>query len=299
MKASFFTLLLLTLVQFVMSQGCSDAGFCSLKYAAGAPAAKNSFSIGTVAGGGDGNTFVNNSYLSYTRQFSGRLFWDTKITANYASGSLAANFNVGDIFTTLSAKAWQSPAKQQKLIFLTGVKIPLTAANDKAGGKPLPMSYQASLGTFDLLLGASYQLNNWEFTNAWQLPLTGENKNSFIDEYSIADDFPSSNKLKRKADVLLRAAYNFQKKGSRFAFKPNLLAVYHLGNDSYENIFSKRQILTGSKGLTVNANVIGKYLINATNSIGLSVAAPLVVRTIRPDGLTRSFTAGIEYKFSF
>ena len=75
--------------------------------------------------------------------------------------------------------------------------------------------------------------------------------------------------------------------------------IYHLDEDSYEDIFSKRQQLNGSKGITLNANIIGNYRINNRNSIELSLAAPFVVRDIRPDGLTRKFTAAIEYQFSF
>lgn len=281
------------------AQGCSDGGFCSLKYHADGAAAKNSIAVGNVSGVGDGSTFINNTYITYTRALSNNVFWDTKITANYASGSLANNFNMGDVFTNLSIKVWQSPSQLQALSFLGGLKIPLTQANDKAGNKALPMAYQSSLGTFDLLLGGSYKLKKWEFTQAWQIPITRENKNSFLKEYSVSNSFPSTNKFQRKTDALLRVAYNIQKNESRFSFKPNLLAIYHLGEDSFENIYAQRQQLAGSKGLTLNANIIGRYMFSKKQSIELSMAAPLIVRDIRPDGLTRSFTAAMEYKISF
>ncbi len=298
MKKLFLLLVTIVLVYAVNAQGCSDAGFCSLKYAAN-NSNKNSIAIGNVSGVTDGQTFVNGTYISYAKQLSKRFLWDTKLTANYASGKLANNFNVGDVFTNISVAAWQNKTKQNSFTALAGIKIPLTAANDKAGGKPLPMAYQVSLGTYDLLVGGSLQVNKWEFTNAWQIPVSGENKNTFIKEYSVSNDFPTTNKFKRRADVLLRAAYNIKKAGNKFSFKPNLLAIYHLGKDSYEDIYAKRQLLPGSDGLTLNANVIAKYAINKTNSIELSLAAPFVVREVRPDGLTREFTAGIEYKISF
>ena len=298
MRRYFFVLLITASFYKVNAQGCSDAGFCSLKYAAG-DMGKNSITIGNAGGITDGHTFVNTGYLSYTRQLSRNLQWDTKFTAGYASGKLASNFNAGDIISSISAGVWQNNTKQKRYRLLAGVKIPLTAANDKAGGKPLPMAYQASLGTFDLLIGNSVQINKWEFTNAWQIPLSGENKNSFLKEYAFTNDFASTNKFKRKADVLLRAAYTAAKQGSKFSFKPNLLAVYHLGKDSYEDIYGKRQLIAGSDGLTLNANIIGKYTINRKQAIELSVAAPFVVRDIRPDGLTREFTAELAYKVSF
>jgi hypothetical protein len=283
-----------------IAQGCSDAGFCSLKYhdAAGKNN-KNSISIGNTSGAADGNTFVNGTYATYSRQLSDKIYWDTKITANYASGKLANNFNIGDIFSSFTVKAYTSKTNTQSLKFLAGLKIPLTAANDKAGSKPLPLAYQSSLGTYDVLVGANFNSNKWEFTNAWQLPVTKQNKNTFIKEYSVSNDFPSTNKFERKGDVLLRAAYNIKKLAKNISLKPNILAIYHLGEDSYENIYSMRTNLVGSKGLTLNANLIGNYAINKSSSIELSVAAPFLVRDVRADGLTRKFTAGIEYKFSF
>lgn len=283
---------------FVKAQGCSDAGFCSLKYHA-AGAAKNSIAVGNVSGFTDGNTFVNSSYISFSRRLGENVNWDTKLTANYASGSLANNFNAGDILTSFSFSAFKDKLNKSNLGFLGGLKIPLTAANDKASGKPLPMAYQSSLGTYDLLLGADYNVNKWEFTQAWQIPLTQQNKNTFIQQYSVSNDFVSTNKFHRTADALVRVAYNIKNKTSKFLFKPNLLAVYHLADDSYEDIYAARKKLAGSKGLTLNANVIARYSVARMQQLELSVAAPFVVRDIRPDGLTREFTAGLEYKISF
>ncbi len=289
-----------TVTQNANAQGCSDAGFCSLKYhTASTKIFKNIIAVGNTFGIADGNTFVNSTYINYSRQIKKTLYWDTKFTANYASGALANNFNTGDVFSTLSATVKNAKNGKQHFKLLGGIKIPLTAANNKAGGKSLPMAYQTSLGTFDALAGTSYSLNNWEFTTAWQIPLTKENKNTFFETYSVSNDFATTNKLQRKADVLFRAAYGFKNSNKKFLVKPNLLAIYHLGQDSYEDIFSVRRTLTGSGGLTLNANVMGTYAINKRSIIEISLAAPFVVRTVRPDGLTRKFTAGVEYSISF
>ena len=287
-----------------MAQGCSDAGFCSLNYhntetKNEASETKNSLTIGNVFGIGDGNTFVNVSWITYNRQVSRKVYWDTKITSNYASGVLANNFNIGDVFSNISYTFLNTEVKKESLKFLAGIKIPLTSGNDKAGDNPLPMAFQSSLGTFDALFGILYGIKNWEFTNAYQIPITRQNKNTFLKEYSESSDFPSTNKFQRKTDILLRAAYNFKKITTHLTLKPNLLAIYHIGEDSYEDIFAKRQTLTGSKGLTINANIIANYSFNNRGNIDISLATPLVVREIRPDGLTRKFTIGIAYMFSF
>ena len=41
------------------------------------------------------------------------------------------------------------------------------------------------------------------------------------------------------------------------------------------------------------------YEINSKNIIQLNLGMPFIVRDIRPDGLTRSFIANIEYKIKF
>jgi hypothetical protein len=93
--------------------------------------------------------------------------------------------------------------------------------------------------------------------------------------------------------------YTFQSKNQKFTYKPNLLFIYHLGNDTYEDIFGNRQEIKNSEGLTINANYITNYKINTANSIEASIAFPIVYREIRPDGLTRSATLGISFKHSF
>jgi hypothetical protein len=75
-------ILLISGVSFtkVNAQGCSDAGFCSLKYNSQQTKEdfKNMASVGNVIGKADGNTFVNGSYISYNRKLGSSVYWDTK-----------------------------------------------------------------------------------------------------------------------------------------------------------------------------------------------------------------------------
>lgn len=98
---------------------------------------------------------------------------------------------------------------------------------------------------------------------------------------------------------MLRATYSIKTQNQKFTFKPNVLFIYHLGEDSFENVFGVRESIIGSDGLTINGNLISAYNVNKQNSVELSLATPFVIRDIRPDGLTRSFVAGILYKYSF
>jgi hypothetical protein len=55
----------------------------------------------------------------------------------------------------------------------------------------------------------------------------------------------------------------------------------------------------GSKGLTLNANVFLNYKINDKSALEFNAGSPLVARDVRPEGLTRSFVATIQYQLSF
>lgn len=280
------------------SQGCSDAGFCSVgnTFTDELNTFKNQLDFGGVIGGGEADIFYSSPYVTYTRNFSESFTMSAKVTYSQAIGDFGTRGQFGDAFLTgnytfkeKNAKTWST---------LLGFKFPFTSSNAKINGISLPLDYQASLGTFDLIAGVGFKYKKWLFNTALQLPVFNNNKNSYFDEYSASNDFSSTNLFERKPDVLFRTTYiiNTNKK---FTFKPNLLFIYHLGEDSYENIFGNRTSIVGSDGLTLNGNLITSYAISSNKSIELSLATPFVIRDSRPDGLTRSFTAGLIYKYAF
>jgi hypothetical protein len=63
--------------------------------------------------------------------------------------------------------------------------------------------------------------------------------------------------------------------------------------------FNVKQEIKGSQGLTLNGNAYIDYEINSKNIIQLNLGMPFIVRDSRPDGLTRSFIANIEYRVKF
>ncbi len=78
-----------------------------------------------------------------------------------------------------------------------------------------------------------------------------------------------------------------------------LLGIYHLGKDTYidANTSAAPIPIKGSEGLTLNATAIARYQVSNKFSIGLSGGVPLVVRDVRPDGLTRKFVIAPEIIF--
>lgn len=297
--------------QCVNAQGCSDAGFCTIdglkpeysdsvfgSYTEGEThmfIPKNQIKIGVSTGKADHSILVFGNYIEYSRQFSEKFGMNAKISSLSQQGNEISTFSLSDIF--LSGH-YQIASKTKATL---GVKFPLTDGNQKENNLSLPMDYQASLGTTDLILGLGYQLENWQLTMAMQQPIS-QNKNQFISEKepdnSRLKEFQSTNQFKRSGDVLLRVSYPI-KMGEKFQITPSILPIYHLANDRYTNISGKEVEIKGSQGLTLNANAYFDYNINAENALQFSLGLPLVVRESRPDGLTRSFVANLEYKFRF
>lgn len=284
---------------FSFSQGCSDAGICSVGHAFDSTQKekKNNIEVATIFGVGESDVTYFSPYVSYTRKINEKLALSTKVTFSSASGSFGTRAAFGDaylvgnyLFTEKNSKQWS---------VLVGWKFPFTSSNLKINDYSLPLDYQASLGTFDLFLGTNLKYKKWDFNTAIQIPVFNLNKNSYFKEYSGTDDFPSTNLFERQPDALFRTTYTIKTTNQKFTFKPNVLFIYHLGEDSYENIFGQREKIVGSNGLTINGNLITSYNVTKESSIELSLAAPFVVRDIRPDGLTRSFVLGLQYKIAF
>lgn len=283
------------------AQGCSDAGFCSINslkpHAAGTGnQTKNQVKIGSFVGSADNNISVFGAYAEYSRQINARFAIDAKITSINQSGNGINMSGLGDVF--LNARIRTSAAVQ----LIGGLKIPLTSGNARLDGLSLPMDYQASLGTLDAIVGVTYQLKNWQIMGAIQQPLT-QNKNEFMASShamtSPLSMFQSTKNFQRAGDILVRVAYPI-KAGSKWVFTPSLLPIYHLGADRFLNdITNKEEKIAGSEGLTLNGNLYADYTLSSTSSLQVNLATPFIVRRSRPDGLTRSFIATIEYSYRF
>ncbi|MEY2829047.1 MAG: hypothetical protein RIQ33_905 [Bacteroidota bacterium] len=276
------------------AQGCSDAGFCSIvnhnKPTIGDSINKKMIhKIGVGYGLGEGTTHTFGIYYSNTLKIATNTFWNNKIVAQYATGNLGNNLNLSDLLSSIS---YNHSINKTKFTFIGGVKIPL----NNSAAMYLPMPYQSSLGTFDAIGGVNYSYKKIFLQSAFQIPIINFNKNTYLQNKLIDTTFSSTNGFIRKPDVLLRMGYLIGEK-NKWKFTPNILAIYHLQNDSYLNLKSEKITLIGSEGLTLNFNLISTYKISATKQIEFSLASPLVVRKIRPDGLTRAITLGVEYQF--
>jgi hypothetical protein len=299
-----FILLAITLfyllTNYSYGQGCSDAGFCTINSfkpnsTDSTEVFNNQFKVGAFYGNADNSISVYGNYLEYNRQLSEKFGLDVKLTTLAQNGNGISAFGLSDIFVNANFKA------SEKVKFTLGAKIPLSNASKTYDKLPLPMDYQASLGTFDLIFGIGYEIKKIQLIAAIQQPLT-QNDNQFIaTNYPINSElrtFQSTNKFERSGDVLLRVSYPINIT-SKLKLTPSILPIYHLSNDKYTDEFNVEKEIVGSQGLTLNGNAYLDYEINSKNIIQLNLGMPFIVRDSRPDGLTRSFIANIEYRIKF
>lgn len=299
MKKLIFIIVIVLNYSFSFAQGCSDAGICSIGngFISEEKEVKNNIEIAAIFGTGDADITYISPYIAYTRKFNDKFSLSTKVTFSSATGDFGTRAAFGDAY--LIGNYTFKEVKNKQWSALAGWKFPFTSSNLKINNFSLPLDYQSSLGTFDLFLGTNLKYKKWDFNAAIQIPVFNNNKNSYFDEFSASDDFPTTNLFDRKSDALFRTTYTIKPTNSKFMFKPNVLFIYHLGEDTFENQFSQRETIEGSDGLTINGNLITSYQLNNRNSIELSLAAPFLIREIRPDGLTRGFVAGVNYRISF
>ncbi len=163
------------------------------------------------------------------------------------------------------------------------------------------MQYQSSLGTVDMISGLSTRSDHWQFAAGWQQPLSGSNRNQFLPgnlNNVDSKNYPPSKSFERKGDVLLRATYAYNPIKA-LSLNGGLLAIYHLGNDSYTDINNNRLTITGSSGLTLNITLATTLKLNDRITVGFNAGSPLIFRDIRPDGLTRKFVFAPEISWNF
>ena len=297
-----FNLFLLAIIIFSKSslagQGCSDAGACSVPVLrpeafTGDDDKKNKVSVGLSAGMGDYDIFILTPSIGFARTISSKLAIDTRVTGALHSGNDISDFGPGDVFVNLQYFA------SSKFSLTGGVKIPLTKGDSQSDefNVTLPMDYQSSLGTFDLIVGAGYQNDKWQLALGAQIPLTQNDNNFEGYPNSVLDSFPAYPGFERKPDLVIRILRKISM-SEKMSLMAGLLPIFHLGEDEYTMVDESRAI-EGSDGLTLNATLQLNLNVGDNGLFNFNVGFPFIVRDVRPDGLTRSFVAGVEYGVRF
>ncbi len=296
-KLSLLLTIILSFKSF--SQGCSDAGFCTVHGLQAninnQDSLNNTLKIGGYYGAADNDISVYGNYLEFGKQINALFRINAKLTTLGQIGNGISTFGLADVFLNVNYRATDD------FHITIGGKAPLIQGDASSEGLALPMDYQSSLGTFDLILGLAYEFDKLQITAGLQQPLSQNNNQFLASEYPLGSDLrsiKSTRGFQRAGDALLRVSYPL-KSQSKLKFTPSLLSIYHLANDQYLDEFDQTQEIEGSEGLTVNINVLFDISISSRSSFQLNAAVPLLVREARPDGLTRSFIANLEYQVRF
>jgi len=280
------------------SQGCSDAGFCSIDGIKSKSAYQNSpipgdsiplanaLKTGISVGNTRYNVWILNSYTSYTRQINHTTRVSLKLDGQVRFGELSNVSGFSDLTLSLSHQLSNSFG------LITGGKIPLTDANRTSNGRSMPMAYQTGLGTYDIFLGMQYSHEKLFFAAGYQQPLV-HNSNFFRPEnFTVAEldpSYPETYQFTRAGDILLRISYHHKPQTSfkKFSFSYSLLPIFHVGNDKYTDVENNVREIADSKGLTLNTNVFAYYAFDQKTGLEISTGVPVLARKARPEGLSQ------------
>lgn len=211
-----------------------------------------------------------------------------KMPYNITLGNLGNISGLGDLSISLNQNVFSD--KDSRFNIIAGVKIPSNDANKSIDDFPLPMAYQPSLGTYDVIMGISYLHKNWHFGFGYQHSF-GHNLNEFQHSDNNPVNFNNYNEsyhLQRADDIMLRIERQFVFNNFKLVF--GTLPIYHLGNDKIKD----GQTVQNSSGLTFNLNAKIEKEIRNNWILDFTLAAPIIYHEVRPDGLTRSFVAVIS-----
>lgn len=306
------------------AQGCSDAGVCTagpigeLHVGADTTAlsaktrhyARLAYSYAV----GEQRTTIRMTVAELGIGITERLSISLRAPFQWVDGDLGRNSGMGDPVVTTSYAFISKEGR--RLDGMVGVKLNSGKADDVWEGistaqitRSLPMPYQTSLGTTDLLFGVNYRHDRWSSALAFQLPVQQANENMFThaawgQDPAVLGYFESA-LLERTADAVARVQYRITWR--RFGIQPGLLAIQHLGSDTRVEAPAPTELsgppsrvsIAGSEGLTLNFTLDAGYRINDRWTVELAYGSPLIVREERPDGLTRSMVLNMGLRHAF
>jgi hypothetical protein len=317
----FYVFCLMFLPLTIFSQGCSDAGFCTM--GAMKPSQHFSRKLSPKLRSVELSQYIGVNNIgdvitSYTADvnigLSSKYTAQIKLPYMIVYGLLANTNGLGDI--SLSASRNLIAKEKYQVNFTLGTKIPTNEGNitTHRNGKvlPLPGYYQSSLGTYDIIAGISLIKKRWLFAAGYQQALNANNNQFLWGPWNLSGDrdsliaqkYPVCKKLHRGKDVMLRIERNFRL--ARFNAHIGLLGIYRLNKDVFTNRYGMRQEMNGTTGLALSGITGFGYNFSARSGIKFIFGARLVQRYrldvlhgLSLDGLSREFVNTIGYEFRF
>jgi hypothetical protein len=293
-----------------LSQGCSDAGFCTMgamrpnqHYSSKTSLKLRSVDFSQYIGFTKFGDIILNYTLDANVSIGNRNTFQVKLPYQFVYGSLANTNGTGDVSLSFTRNIIAKPRYQ--INASVGTKIPTMVPNLKsADDRPLPMYYQTSLGTYDIIAGISFITRNWLIATGYQQALNHVSNEFTWGAWSTSEhkekslDYPVSKDVLRGKDIMLRVERNFR--STKFNTYIGLLGIYRITEDEVFSVPDKKILpKKGTDGLALTGLMGVGYNISTKVTIKAMVGAKITNRVINPDGLSRDFvqTLGIEYKF--
>lgn len=304
--ALLYTFLFLFSLQ-TFGQGCSDAGFCTMgamkpdqpfnkKIKLTLRSMELSFYRGTTTL----TPVIHVVTADMNFGLNSRTAFQVKLPYQFVTGRLANTGGLGDISLCFTKNLITKEKFDVNLSL--GTKIPTNNADKEIDGRPLPMYYQTSLGTYDAIAGVSLITRQWLFATGIQVPLN-ENKNQFVwarwedhPEKEYVDRYNQARNLKRGVDVMVRVERNFR--FSRLNFSLGLLPIYRITRDEImpASVRIKRD---DAQGLALSGIFTTGYNFNVRSGVKALIGHKIVNRDFNPDGLTRELVTSVSYVYRF
>lgn len=296
------------------SQGCSDAGFCTMgamkpdqPYNKRVELKLRTVELSFYKGTTTLSPVVFVANLDFGFSLNSRNSIQVKVPYQWVNGSLGNTATIGDLSFCYTRNIYSSDRFDLNASF--GAKLPTNNSNLMAGPNSLPMYYQTSLGTYDLIAGISMINRKWLFATGIQIPLN-RNGNQFDwhrwqtsdpEKLAYVQLYPNSTELQRGIDVMLRVERNFRL--ARFNFSAGLLPIYRVTADEITNFQGVRTSVDAkgnvAKGLALSWILTAGYNFNVHSGVRMLVGHKIVQREFSPDGLTRELVTTFSYSYRF
>ncbi|MEX2232431.1 MAG: hypothetical protein WD824_09740, partial [Cyclobacteriaceae bacterium] len=311
-----FTVLSLTLPFHSWSQGCSDAGFCTMgamkpdqPFNKKIPIKLRSMEVSFYRGTTTLSPIVYVGTLDMSfNLLDDKTFFQIKLPYQAVQGNFGKTSGMSDISLCLTRNIFSSG--QFDFNISIGGKIPSNDADlkDETFDLPLPMYYQTSLGTYDIIAGMSMISRQWLFATGIQHPFN-RNKNHFtwapwIPVYQNGEgadyvrSYDGAYELKRGTDVMLRIERNFR--FSRINFSAGVLPIFRIVKDEVTQASTGERIKPDrTTGMAMSAIVTAGYSFNIQSGVKILYGRKISQREVNPDGLTRHDVATISYYYRF
>jgi len=311
--------ILLTACMFAdaFSQGCSDAGFCTMgamkpdqPFNKKVPMKLRSMEVSFYRGSTTLSPVVYVATLDMSFSIiDTKTFFQVKLPYQAVTGSFGDTGGLGDISLCLTRNVFAS--EKFDVSVSLGSKIRSNTANlkDDVNNLPLPMYYQTSLGTYDAIAGISLVNRKWLFATGVQHAFN-RNENEFRwsdwdpvykngEGVDYVHKYDPAYKLKRGTDVMLRVERNFR--FSQFNFSAGLLPIFRITKDEIESPATSevRVKLDGTTGMALSGIVTAGYNFNVKSGVRLLLGHKITQREVNPDGLTREMVSTLSYTYRF